>query len=173
MRIAINDRGAVDCRATLEVPLPAISVWGQIRDFASYARQDFFHVNPTVAGGVPRPGAEIILYHRYMGLRFRRVGRILVWREGVGYSFSDLSERGPRAGFPHVFSYRIEPAGSAACRLQIRVRGLWTARTVPRLLARAWLWWVFAHVVRSVENRVLAYRIWRKRRERQVRRSGT
>ncbi|HEY2584284.1 MAG TPA: SRPBCC family protein [Tepidisphaeraceae bacterium] len=172
MRIRINDHRAVDCRATLEVPLPAISVWGQIRDFPNYARQDFFHADPSVAGGVPRAGADIVLYHRYMGLSFRRVGRILVWREGVGYSFSDLSLRGPRSGFPHVFSYRIEPAGTGACRLHIRVRGLWTASRVPRLLARAWLWWVFAHVVRSVENQLLVYRVWRKRREQIGRRPG-
>lgn len=106
----------------------------------------------------------IRLSHRYMGLRFERVGRILSWREGIGYAFSDLTRRGPRAGFPHVFSFRLEPVDDGHCRLHVRVRGLWTARAIPRWLARLWLWWVFSHIPRSVEAELLMYRLWRKRR---------
>ena len=160
--VRISPAGAVTCRAAFELPLAPISVWGQIRDFSCYARQDFFHDDPQVEG-IPRRGAAITLTHRYAALRFRRVGRILVWREGVGYSFSDLSRRGPRVGFPHVFSYRIEPLGPDATRLHVVVRGRWTARWIPHLFARLWLWWVFGHVVRSIRNELLLYRVWRKR----------
>lgn len=163
MRIQLARSGVVDCQGSLKVPLPAISVWGQIRDFARYARQDIFHADPSIEGGIPTQGARIRLSHRYMGLRFERVGRILVWREGIGYAFSDLSRRGPRAGFPHVFSFRIEPLDAGCCWLHVRVRGLWTARAVPRIAARIWLRWVFAHVMRSVETELLMYRLWRQR----------
>ena len=121
MTVRVTALGVVDCRATLEIPLSAISVWGQIRDFHRYARHDFFHAEIAIDGGVPRPGAKLTLYHRYLGFRIWRTGRILIWREGTGYSFSDLSTRGPRAGFPHVFGYRFEATGPMCCRLHIRV----------------------------------------------------
>jgi hypothetical protein len=158
----LTKAGAVDCWATLGLPLSARSVWGQIRDFARYSRQDIFHAEPMVEGGIARQGARIRLSHRYVGLRFERVGRILWWREGVGYAFSDLSRRGPRVGFPHVFAFRIEPVDAGHCRLHVRVRGRWTARAVPRFVARLWLRWVFAHVMRSVNAELMMYRIWRK-----------
>ena len=167
MSVRVSRRGAVDCRRTLELPLSAISVWGQIRDFQRYARHDFFHAEMTITGGTPRAGAKLTLCHRYAGLRAERVGRILIWREGDGYSFSDLSLRGPRSGFPHVFSYRVEAAGEQACRLHIRVSGLWTSRYVPRWIARLWLGWIFAHIVRTVRNELLLFHIWRKRQQRQ------
>jgi hypothetical protein len=98
-----------------------------------------------------------------------RVGRILRWREldrstappgrppdrPAGYSFSDLSRRGPRHGFPHTFSYYLRPAGAESCKLEVVVRGRWTAWFVPRWIARLWLGWVFAHVVLSVRNSLL------------------
>jgi hypothetical protein len=161
-RIRISRVGAVNCDGYIDVPLASVSVWGQIRDFQHYARQDFFHTNPRIIGDIPRAGATIALSHRYMGLRFERLGRILIWREGLGYSFSDLSRRGPRAGFPHVFSYRLELRGEQACRLRIQVRGFWTAHLVPRALAQLWLRWIFSHIVRTLGNNLLWYRLWRK-----------
>ncbi|MDB5299449.1 MAG: hypothetical protein JWO87_1112 [Phycisphaerales bacterium] len=163
-RISITRRGAVNCQAAIDLPLSAISVWGQLRDFTRYAQQDFFHADISIEGGLPRVGARLTLSHRYAGLGLCRVGKILVWREGVGYSFSDLSTRGPRSGFPHVFGYRITPLGPAKCRLFISVRGLWTAGLVPRWAARFWLRWVFGHVVRTVRNDLLLFQIWRERR---------
>jgi hypothetical protein len=164
-RIQIRRNGAVDCQACLEIPLAAVSVWGQIRDFRRFARQDFFHDVIDVAGGQLRQGAALSLVHRYAFISIRRRGRICWWREGVGYSFSDLSLRGARRGFPHILSYRIEQATEPkACRLIIRVRGRWTAEFVPRSLARIWLWWVFRHVVHSVENQLLSFGLWRRDR---------
>ncbi|HZL36018.1 MAG TPA: hypothetical protein VFC78_11950 [Tepidisphaeraceae bacterium] len=164
MSVRVNRRGVVDCRATLDIPLSATSIWGQLRDFRRYARHDFFHAEMTLDGGIPRAGAALTLCHRYAGFRVDRVGRILIWREGVGYSFSDLSTRGPRAGFPHVLSYRLQPAGQSSCRLHIRVRGLWTARHVPRWAAWLWLTWVFGHIVRNVRNELMIFQIWRRQR---------
>lgn len=138
MQIRLTSSGSVDCLGSLDLPLSATSVWGQVRDFPRYARQDIFHDKPVIEGGVARKGAAIRLSHRYMGLRIERVGRILWWREGVGYSYSDLSRRGSRAGFPHVLGFRIEQVDAGNCRLHVRVRGLWTARAVPRSLARLW-----------------------------------
>jgi hypothetical protein len=163
MSVRITRGGAVDCRAALEIPLSATAVWGQLRDFHRYAQQDFFHAELMLETGFPKAGARLTLCHRYAGIRVNRIGRILVWREGIGYSFSDLSKRGPRAGFPHIFSFRIEPTAENSCRLHIRVRGLWTAKWIPVWAVKLWLIWVFAHVVRRIDNEIMIYRIWRKR----------
>ena len=162
MRIRIGRHGAVDCSATLRVPLPAVAVWGQLRDFPRYAQQDFFHAEMCIEGGIARQGAALTMRHRFAGFTVCRVGRICQWREGERFSFSDLSTRGPRSGFPHVFSCRVRPVADSATDVDIRVRGKWTAR-VPRLLARLWLAWVFGHIVRQTEQQLLLYCIWRKR----------
>jgi hypothetical protein len=166
-RVCVDRSGRVQCVAELGLPLPASVAWGQLRDFRRSATHDYFHAAVQVPGGAPRAGAGLVLEHRFLLLRVRRVGRILRWREwgeavGIeppkavaGFSFSDLSTAGPRAGFPHVFSYDLTAAGSNACRLRVIVRGLWTATAVPRWAARLWLGWVFRHVVRSVQNDLL------------------
>ena len=159
MRISINPNWVVRCSAEVELALPATSVWGQLRDFQLYARQEFFHGQIQIEGGLPRCGAQLRMSHRYAGVRVRRHGRLLIWREGAGFSFSDLSLAGPRRGFPHVLTFRLEPLGEQGCRLHVRTNGLWTAR----LGARLWLWWVFSHIVRSVRNELLMYQLWRKR----------
>ena len=164
MSVRISRGGVVDCRAALEIPLSVTSVWGQLRDFPRYARQDFFHADMTVERGFPKAGAKLTLCHRFAGVRIERIGRILIWREGVGYSFSDLSLRGPRSGFPHVFSFRIEPINEKSCRLHIRVSGRWTAKRIPRWLGKLWLLWVFSHIVRRVNNELMVYRVWVKGR---------
>jgi hypothetical protein len=162
MTIRINPRRVVRCDAALHIPLSGVCVWGQLRDFCRYAQQDFFHADIHIDGGVPRAGAALQLCHRYSGVRIERRGRILLWREGVGYSFSDLSHRGPRSGFPHVFSYRLQSLGEGTCRLHINVRGLWTARHLPRWCAWLWLWWVFSHIVRNIRRELLVYQVWRQ-----------
>jgi hypothetical protein len=166
-RIHVCPRGRVECRAAIELPVPSARAWGQLRDFTRFASHDYFYARVEVEGDVPRTGATLRLTHRYLLPRVHRVGRILRWREwndahplaSAGYSFSDLSRRGPRCGFPHVFSYYLRAAGPSACRLEIVVRGLWTARAVPWWAVRVWLWWVFAHVVNSVRNDLLAHAV--------------
>jgi hypothetical protein len=95
-----------------------------------------------------RPGVAIALEHRVFGVKFLRFGRLLRWREGRGYTFSDLSGRSEGRGFfPHVFDFAVEPsasAGEGVTRLIVGIRGLWTSR-LPRW---AGLWW-FRYVSRE------------------------
>jgi hypothetical protein len=170
-RVRVGRSGNVSCRATLNLPITAGAAWGELRDFTRYASQDTFHAEFRIDGGIPHAGAQFAITHRFLLFSVERVGRILRWREldrsaaaaltpatrdcPAGYSFSDLSRRGPRHGFPHTFSYYLRPAGPESCTLEIVVRGRWTARFVPRWIARIWLGWVFAHVVLSVRNSLL------------------
>ena len=144
--------------------MSAARTWGQLRDFRKYACKDPFHADLRIDRGVPRAGAAITLYHRYIGIRIRRVGRILIWREGSQFAFSDLSLRGPRCGFPHVMSCRIDPVDEQRCTITIRVRGLWTSRRLPRFIVRVWLWWVFNHFQHGIENEMLRYHLWQRSR---------
>jgi len=183
--VCIHRSGRVACRAELELPLPASAAWGELRDFRRSASHDFFHCDIRIEGGVPRRGAGLVLEHRFGPFRARRVGRILRWREwgdseasgngsckAAGYSFSDLSAAGPRAGFPHVLSYHLQASPRGTCRLAITVGGLWTARLVPRWAARLWLAWVFHHVVASVRNQLLAAAVSAPMRKRATHDSG-
>ena len=95
----------------------------------------------------PAPGVDLLLSHNAFGRRFLRFGRIVAWHDGNGYSFSDLSGRGPSSGFPHVFTVKLSPAGDGPeaaplARLTIHVRGRWTSRLAPAWLGRNWVWLV-------------------------------
>jgi hypothetical protein len=156
MRVTVGRRGRVECSARLELPLGAARAWGRLRDFRRFAAQDFFHTDVRVEGGIPRAGAALEIPHRFGPFRVTRVGRILSWEEGRGYAFSDLSRRSPRAAFPHAYRYELHPLADDRCRLGISIRGRWTLRLLPRPLVRLWLAWAFSHIVRSVENELLA-----------------
>ncbi len=160
MTVTVTPGGRVDCRAAVELPMSAVTAWGQLRDFHRYASHDHFHAGFAIEGGRPRAGAALRILHRYGPLRVTRIGRIVRWREGEGYAFSDLSAAGPRRGFPHVLSYRLEAVDDSRCRLHLRVGGRWTA-PVPRWAARAWLWWVFASIVVRVRNELLRFALVR------------
>ena len=163
MTIRAHRDGRVDCRAAVPLSVPARRAWGQLRDFRRYASHDYFHADVRVAGGVPRAGAAVRLTHRFGCFRVERTGRILRWREGDGWAFSDLSRRGPRSGFPHVFAARVEPAGDRRSTLHLTVAGRWTAEWVPLWARRLWLAWVFAYVVARTRSEVLAYQAARRR----------
>jgi hypothetical protein len=154
-RVALQRTGRVECFARIELPLAIGRAWGQLRDFRTFAAQDFFHADVRVDGNGPRAGASIEIPHRFGPFRVTRVGRILRWEEGRGYSFSDLSRRGPRAAFPHVYRYALRATDVGGCALEISIRGRWTLRAVPRWVVRLWLLWVFSHIVRSVQNQLL------------------
>jgi hypothetical protein len=147
----------VTCRAVIELPVSATVAWGQLRDFRLFAAQDFFHAAVRVEAGGVRRGAALEIDHRFGPFAVTRVGRILQWEENAGYSFSDLSRRGPRHGFPHIYHYRVWPAGDARCVVEVTIAGRWTMRAVPAWAVRLWLWWVFSHIVRSVENTLLEH----------------
>ena len=153
--VEVTRSGRVTCRAAIELPVGAAVVWGQLRDFRRFAAQDFFHAAVRVDSPGVRRGAALEIDHRFGPFRTTRVGRILQWRERRGYSFSDLSPRGPRSAFPHVYSYGLHPLGDGRCRIDILIAGLWTTTFIPRPLVRLWLRWVFSHIVQSVRQSVL------------------
>jgi hypothetical protein len=159
MTISVSRSRRVNCEASLALPMSARQVWGQLRDFHRYASHDHFHAGIAVEGGVPRAGAALAIAHRYGPFRVRRVGRILRWREGDGFAFSDLSTRGPRAGFPHVLAIRVSDAPTG-CVVNIRVTGRWTAPT-PRWMAPVWLWWVMVSITQRTRNDLLAFSVAR------------
>ena len=113
-------------------------LWAQIRDLPRFLTIDPFHDQVTLMRDQPVVGVDLVLSHNAFGRRFLRFGKIIGWREGVGYTFSDLSARGPRVGFPHVFMVSIEPQDDVS-RLTIRVRGRWTSRLIPVWLGRQWI----------------------------------
>jgi len=128
----------VEVVISLTVARSPESLWNQIRDLPRFLTIDPFHDQVTLMRDQPATGVDLVLSHNAFGRRFVRFGRILDWQEGVGYTFSDLSARGPRVGFPHVFMVRIEPQGEHS-ELTIRVRGRWTLRLVPVWLGRQWI----------------------------------
>lgn len=155
-RVEVQRGGRVCCRAVFSLPMRASVAWGQLRDFRRFAAQDFFHAAVRVETGGVRQGARLRIDHRFGPFRVMRLGRILSWREGSGYSFSDLSAGGPRSGFPHVYRYRLSATGTNTCELEVTIAGLWTARWLPHWAVSAWLRWVFSHIAQSVRNELLA-----------------
>jgi hypothetical protein len=157
MKIEVSATGRVVCEAQLPLPLSARQAWGQLRDFHRYAAHDHFHAGFTIQGEVPRAGAGLTIEHRYGPFRLQRVGRIVRWREGDGYAFSDLSLRGTGRSFPHVMSLRVadKPGG---CVVTVRVTGRWTAPT-PRWMARLWLAWVVLSIAQRTRNGLLAFHL--------------
>lgn len=157
MIIGAETDGRVACTALLHLELSSQCAWGQLRDFRRFASHDYFHQDVRVEHGRPRPGARLLLAHQFGLWRVRRHGRILVWREGIGFAFSDLSLDGPHNGFPHVLMYRLEPVSAVRSCLHITVRGRWTAGWIPVWARRLWLAWVFQHIVASARNELLLF----------------
>jgi hypothetical protein len=139
---------SVDIAIVLTVKRSPGNLWQQIRDLPNFLTIDPFHDKVILMRDSPTVGVDLTLSHNAFGCRFLRFGRILAWREGFGYAFSDLSARGPRTGFPHVFDVQIEPlpeplpspqhSPPMSC-LTIRVRGRWTSWLVPVWLGRLWI----------------------------------
>jgi hypothetical protein len=134
--------GRVRLALELAVPRPRAEVWALVADAPRFLCIDPFHVRVVVLDPPLRQGASLALEHRAFGVRLWRFGRLLRWDEGRGYAFSDLSARGPRRGFPHVFFVSVTPAPGPAAEgtvVRIEVRGRWTARWVPVWLRILWL----------------------------------
>jgi hypothetical protein len=133
----------VDLGVVVEVARTHEEVWPIVADLPRFATIDPFHGRVIVLGPALGPGVALALEHRAFGLAVMRFGRLLSWREGRGYAFSDLPARDPSRGFfPHVFDVAAEPSGEDRTRLTVRVRGRWNSRLVPRRLGRWWLRWV-------------------------------
>ena len=153
VRSRIIDRSGagrrIDMEIVLDVPCPVEELWALVSDFGRFVAIDPFHCRAIVLGPELRPGVALALDHNAFGVRFLRFGRLLRWREGIGYAFSDLSAQGGARGFfPHVFDFTVCPSsseGAGASRLSVRVRGKWTTRWVPKRLGH---WW-FRYVCRE------------------------
>jgi hypothetical protein len=126
-------------------------LWRVISDLPSFLTIDPFHERVTLMRAQPAAGVHLVLDHCALGARLRRVGRILAWREGKSFTISDLSLHGNQVGFPHVFTYRVEPCAIQittfgdqrndveGSTLHIEVRGKWTSPVIPAWLGRLWL----------------------------------
>lgn len=99
-----------------------------------------------------------------MGIQILRVGRILKWTENVGYSFSDLSVRGVKKGFPHVYQYEIEPIDQMKCRIRVTVKGRWTAVRLPQWCIRLWLRFVMTITAMRIGAEMNRYARFLRRR---------
>jgi hypothetical protein len=137
----------LDILISLDVACSQMELWSIIRDLPQFLTIDPFHDAVTLMRPSPATGVDLVLSHNAFGRRFLRFGRIVAWREASGYTFSDLSPHGPRAGFPHVFIVKLEPISkptdfAARSRLTIGVRGRWTSRLAPVWLGRLWVWLV-------------------------------
>jgi hypothetical protein len=143
----------IEIRVELAVPLSSAELWKRVSDLPAFLTIDPFHERVVLMRDKPAAGVDLVLWHNAFGRRFARFGRILSWREGEGYTFSDLSQHGPRCGFPHVFCIAITPGGERGhedrlkpelqhSRLSIAVRGKWTSPLVPVFIGRGWIWLV-------------------------------
>jgi len=141
----------IDIAISLDVPRSQEELWKQISDLPHFLTIDPFHDQVTLMRDMPAVGVDLVLSHNAFGWRFLRFGRIIAWREGSGYTFSDLSPRGSKQGFPHVFMIDLQPVATASenrtttrllTRLSIRVRGRWTSSISPGWVGRLWVWLV-------------------------------
>lgn len=148
MKIDVDKRWRVRATDSLDIPMSAQRIWELMRDLPTFLCIDPLHARVILecehATYPPLPGTQLRIQHRVLGIGPDRVGRILRWREQEGYVVSDLSKRGVRVGFPHVCVYELRPITDETCRLTLGARGVWTARWMPRLCAKAWLAWVLA-----------------------------
>jgi hypothetical protein len=136
----------IDIEFSLEVARSQLELWNLVSDLPRFLTIDPFHDEVTLMRDRPAKGVDLVLSHNAFGVRFLRFGQILAWEERRGYTFSDLSARGPELGFPHVFMINLEPLATAdtksLTRLTINVRGRWTSRLTPAWLGRLWIWLV-------------------------------
>lgn len=142
---------------SLDVARSQSELWNFISDLPRFLTIDPFHDKITLMRNQPAVGVDLVLSHNAFGRRFLRFGKVIAWREGEGYTFSDLSPRGPQRGFPHVFMIRLEALTPPddpmpLTRLTIHVRGRWTSRLVPVWAGRLWVWLVFREHARLLRK---------------------
>ena len=142
---------------SLDVAISPTEAWALISDLPRFLTIDPFHDRITLMRDKPATGVDLVLSHNAFGRRFLRFGKIIAWREGNGYTFSDLSPRGPKVGFPHVFMINLQSLASSneqkpLTRLSVIVRGRWTSRLVPVTVGRWWVWLVFREHARLLRK---------------------
>ncbi len=156
MKIDINSTWRVHAAGSVEVALPAQTVWGQMRDVAGFLCIDPLHARVLVEQGrhgATLLGSNVLIEHRVLGVGPDRLGRVLKFEEGRGFAVSDLSKRGVKVGFPHVCVYELEEMDATHSRIHVSARGKWTATWMPRWMVKVWLWWI----LRSTESMIEGY----------------
>lgn len=161
--VDLDPNGRVRLSHRQLLPLNAEDAWAEMRDSARFACMDHFHRAVHFDAGALQQGITFRLEHGVAGFHFFRFGRIVRWREQVGWAFSDLA-RNPRRGFPHVFDAKLTPVNEESCRLDLTIRGKWTSRRLPRPLVRLWLWWSLVKMGTSFDNALLRAALHRARR---------
>ncbi|MBU6413170.1 MAG: hypothetical protein KGS45_06825 [Planctomycetes bacterium] len=176
MKIDISSSWRVHAMGSVELSLPARTVWGQMRDVAAFLCIDPLHSRVLVEQGrhgATLRGSNVLIEHRVLGIGPDRLGRVLKFEEGRGFAVSDLSKRGVTVGFPHVCVYELEEVDATHSRIHVSARGKWTATWMPRWMVKVWLWWI----LRSTESMIDGYfglfgREWRKSEKNAACRSG-
>lgn len=164
MPILLDEHWGVDASGSVQVALPASTVWGQMRDLRRFVTRDPLHVRVDLLSTRLEPGAEMVILHRLLGIGVTRRSRLLRWEEGRGYAFSDLSLRGKTVGFPHVCSYDLREIDAEHAEVTFAARGRWTATWMPRWLVRLWLHWVIRDTTARIGHELHAYRKFLERR---------
>ncbi|MEM9414781.1 MAG: hypothetical protein AAGA29_04795 [Planctomycetota bacterium] len=146
-RVRLTRHGCVKAEAAVRLAVPADVVWQHMSRFQRFIAADPYHTRITDESGrrldrLPPRGTRLRIGHGVGWTWFERVGTMLYVKDGKGFAFSDLSQRGRAVGFPHVYRYLLEPCGEHACVLRLRVRGRWSARWLPRGVVVCWLYWV-------------------------------
>jgi hypothetical protein len=164
IRVSITSNYRVDCSASILAPLPRELVWMRMSDLGRFASLDPFHRHIVLPEGM-RVGSRILIKHAFLTFRTLRRGRVMKWRDGIGYAFTDLCMRDPRVAFPHSYEYLLGPHAEGWSAVTIRVRGRWTARFLPRFAVRLWLRWVMMQAAMAVRNELLDWAIRVRRGE--------
>jgi len=125
----------------IDTPYSPQELWAKVSDLPRFLTIDPFHEKIVLMRPAAAAGVHLVLWHNAWGCRFPRFGRILFWREGRGFAFSDLSRAGKKRGFPHVFFVSIDPlpGDPSRSRLRIDVRGRWTSRWIPPWIGQHWV----------------------------------
>ncbi len=155
IEIGLDRRWRVSLKIDVETPMPATEAWRQLTDLRRFACVDIFHRRLIWAARENKVGGTFFLEHKFLFWSVMRNGRVLTWREGSSYSFSDLSERDPQLGFPHVYCFRVEPLAGGCSRVTLQITGRWTAQWIPRPLVRIWFRWILLHTREKLANLLL------------------
>lgn len=139
IRTHVSPTYRVRAELTLRWPVTRAFAWQHMADLPRFATADIFHERIHGLSDGIAIGKQIWIDHAFGPVYLQRTGRLLRWREGEEYAFSDLSLRHPHRAFPHVYDYRLSPLPDGSTQLQQIVTGKWTATWMPRELVRCWL----------------------------------
>lgn len=147
--VKLSKRWAAHAETSVALDASAAQVWQVMQRFSRFIAADPYHTRVTNTknnrlDALPPRGTALRIGHGIGFTWFNRVGTLIRVVPQHSLAFTDLSQRGRTAGFPHVYKYQLEPINENACQLKLVVRGRWSARWLPRLIVYAWLWWVMA-----------------------------